>query len=168
MSDPQADTDFPAGILLRFLIRDPSAGYCLIEALVARGGGPLPNRHLADDEAFYVLDNTFEFGIGGETRVAMVGDFVKIPRGEVHTFRNTGQAPARTLIINAPGTAHVGFFSQAGEPVPPGTRDLPPRPGSRTSPACSSSGSGTGSSSCCRVTDARRERDDREPHRIRN
>ncbi|MBA1155668.1 cupin domain-containing protein [Microvirga mediterraneensis] len=125
MTDPQTDTYFLAGILLRFLVRDPAAGYCLVEGLVAPGAGPPPNRHPGDDEAFYVLDGTFEFGIGGETRVATAGDFVRIPRGEVHTFRNVGPAPARTLILNAPGTAHVGFFSQAGQPMPPGTSDLP-------------------------------------------
>lgn len=129
MSDPQTDTYFLAGILLRFLVRDPAAGYCLVEGLVAPGAGPPPNRHPDDDEAFYVLDGTFEFGIGGGTRVATAGDFVKIQRGEVHTFRNVGPAPARALILNAPGTAHVGFFSQAGQAMPPGTRDLPPPSG---------------------------------------
>jgi hypothetical protein len=43
----------------------------------------------------------------------------------VHTFRNIGEAPGRLLIVNAPGTLHVNFFSQAGEPMPPGSSDLP-------------------------------------------
>lgn len=125
MPDLQTDTYYLAGILLHFLVRDPDAGYCLVEGLVAPGAGPPPNRHPADDEAFYILDGTFEFGIGAENRIATTGDFVKIPRGEVHTFRNISQAPARVLIINAPGIVHIGFFSQAGEPMPAGTRDLP-------------------------------------------
>jgi quercetin dioxygenase-like cupin family protein len=129
MSDSQTDTYYLVGILLRFLVRDPDAGYCLVEGLVAPGAGPPPNRHPADDEAFYVLDGTFEFGIGEQTRVATAGEFVKVPRGEVHTFRNIGQAPARMLILNTPGTVHIGFFSEAGQPMPPGTRDLPPPSG---------------------------------------
>ncbi len=129
MSDPQTDTYYIAGILLRFLVRDPDAGYCLVEGLVGPGAGPPPNRHPADDEAFYVLDGTFEFGIGSETRIGRAGDFVKIPRGEVHTFKNIGPDPARLLIMNTPGTVHVGFFSQVGEPMPPGTKDLPPPSG---------------------------------------
>jgi quercetin dioxygenase-like cupin family protein len=95
MSDPQTDTYYIAGILLRFLVRDPEAGYCLVEGLVGPGAGPPPNRHPADDEAFYVLDGTFEFGIGSETRIGKAGDFVKIPRGEVHTFKNVGSSPRR-------------------------------------------------------------------------
>lgn len=129
MSDPPTDTDHLAGILLRFLVREPAAGYCLVEGLVGPGAGPLPNRHPADDEAFYVLDGTFEFIVGDQSRTATAGDFIKIPRGEAHTFRNIGQAPARAPILNAPGTAHIGFFSQAGQPMPPGTRDLPPPSG---------------------------------------
>jgi quercetin dioxygenase-like cupin family protein len=125
MSDTQADTYLLAGILLRFLVRDPGAGYCLVEGLVAPGAGPPPNRHPTDDEAFYVLDGTFEFGVGSQTRVAKGGDFVRIPNGEVHTFRNVGQAPGRLLIINTPGTLHVNFFSQAGDPMPSATSELP-------------------------------------------
>jgi mannose-6-phosphate isomerase-like protein (cupin superfamily) len=125
MSDAQTDTYYLAGILLRFLVRDPGAGYCLVEALVGPGAGPPPNRHPADDEAFYVLEGTFEFGVGSETRTAKRGDFVRIPNGEVHTFRNVGQQPGRLLIMNSPGTLHVNFFSQAGEPMPSGTWELP-------------------------------------------
>ena len=125
MSDAQTDTYYLAGILLRFLVRDPGAGYCLVEALVGPGAGPPPNRHPADDEAFYVLDGTFEFGVGSETRIARNGDFVRVPNGEVHTFKNIGQGPGRLLIMNAPGTMHINFFSQAGEPMPPGTKELP-------------------------------------------
>jgi quercetin dioxygenase-like cupin family protein len=125
MSDAQNDTYYLAGILLRFLVRDPGAGYCLVEALVGPGAGPPPNRHPADDEAFYVLDGTFEFGVGPETRIARNGDFVRVPNGEVHTFKNIGQGPGRLLIMNAPGTMHINFFSQAGEPMPPGTKELP-------------------------------------------
>ncbi|MBM6593004.1 cupin domain-containing protein [Microvirga pudoricolor] len=125
MSDPQTDTYLVAGSLVRFLVREPEAGYCLVEALVAPGAGPPPNRHAADDEAFYVLDGTFEFGVGTETRIAQGGDFVRVPNGEVHTFRNISEAPGRLLIMNAPGTLHVNFFSQAGEPMPRGTKDLP-------------------------------------------
>ena len=95
MSDAQTDTYFVAGSLVRFLVREPDAGYCLVEALVAPGAGAPPNRHPADDEAFYVLDGTFEFGVGSETRMAKTGDFVRVPNGEIHTFRNIGQDPGR-------------------------------------------------------------------------
>jgi quercetin dioxygenase-like cupin family protein len=144
MSDLQTDTYYVAGILLRFLVSDPDAGYCLVEALVGPGAGPPPNRHPADDEAFYVLDGTFEFGIGSENRLATAGEFVKVPQGEVHTFKNVGSDPARLLIVNTPGIAHIGFFSQVGEPMPPGTKDLPPPSGPPDVPRLSEIGKRNG------------------------
>ncbi len=50
---------------------------------------------------------------------------MRIPHGEAHTFRNVGAGPGRLLILNTPGTLHVNFFSQAGEPMPQGTWSLP-------------------------------------------
>jgi quercetin dioxygenase-like cupin family protein len=131
MTTPQTDTYHLLGNLLRFHARSPDTGgaYCLVESLTAPGAGAPPNRHPSDDEAFYVLDGTFEFMINGETIPASSGSFVKVPNGAVHGFKNVGQTPGRLLIINSPGKAHDGFFSEAGDPMPPGTRELPPPSG---------------------------------------
>jgi quercetin dioxygenase-like cupin family protein len=131
MTTPQTDTYHLLGNLLRFHARSPDTGgaYCLVESLTAPGAGAPPNRHPSDDEAFYVLDGTFEFMINGETIPASSGSFVKVPNGAVHAFKNVGQTPGRLLIINSPGKAHDGFFSEAGDPMPPGTREIPPPSG---------------------------------------
>lgn len=122
------DTYHLFGNLVRFLARSPETGgaYCLVETLTAPGAGAPPNRHPGDDEAFYVLEGTFAFTLGEETRMAGPGSFVRVPPGAVHAFRNTGKAPGRMLVINTPGRVHDGFYSEAGEPMPPGTRELPP------------------------------------------
>ena len=54
---------------------------------------------------------------------------MQVPIGAVHAVKNVGDDPARLLVINAPGHVHEGFFSEAGEPMPPGTRELPLRSG---------------------------------------
>jgi quercetin dioxygenase-like cupin family protein len=128
MSTLQTDTYHLLGNLLHFLARSPDTGgaYCLVESLTAPGAGAPPNRHPSDDEAFYVLDGSFEFLIDDRTVQATSGSFVKIPTGAVHAFTNVGDKPGRLLIINSPGKAHDGFFSEAGEPMPSGTRELPP------------------------------------------
>jgi mannose-6-phosphate isomerase-like protein (cupin superfamily) len=127
MTESRTDTYHLLGNLLRFHTRPSDAGsaYCLVEALTAPGAGAPPNRHPADDEAFYVLDGSFEFIIGDRTISATKGSFVKVPPGEVHAFRNVGKEPGRLLIINSPGKVHEGFFSEAGDPMSPGTTDLP-------------------------------------------
>jgi mannose-6-phosphate isomerase-like protein (cupin superfamily) len=125
MTEMQTDAYLVAGSLVRFLQRDPAAGYCLVKALVAPGAGQPPNRHPTDDEAFIALDGTFQFGFGSKTWIAGTGEFVRVPLGEVHTFKNIGDEPGRLLVLNRPGTLHVNFFSQAGEPMPAGTQHLP-------------------------------------------
>ena len=131
MSMTQTDTYHLLGNLLRFLARSPDTkgAYCLVESLTAPGAGAPPNRHPTDDEAFYVIDGSFEFTIGGETIQGTRGSFVQVPNGAVHAFRNTGDKPGRLLIINSPGRVHDGFFTEAGEPMPPGTKELPPPAG---------------------------------------
>ncbi|TCL74617.1 cupin domain-containing protein [Rhizobium sp. BK251] len=131
MSAVQTDTYYLLGILLRFLARSPETGdtFSLVEATVAPGAGPPLNRHPDDDESFYVLEGTFEFILEGSARLVSTGSFVKVPRGAVHAFTNVSDAPARMLIINVPGKVHDTFFSEAGRPMPPGTRELPPPDG---------------------------------------
>ena len=127
MTTNRTDTYHLLGNLLRFLVRSSDTGgaYSLVESLTAPGAGAPPNRHPSDDEAFYVIDGSFELTMGDETISANAGSFVRVPNGAVHAFKNVGSAPGRLLIINSPGKAHDGFFTEAGEPMPPETRDLP-------------------------------------------
>ncbi len=127
----ETDTYHLLGNLLRFLVRSHETGgaYSLTEALVAPGAGAPPNRHPADGEVFYVIDGEFEFTVEDRTILANAGTCVPVPDGAVHAFRNAGTAPGRLLIINSPGRDHEAFFSEAGDALPPGTRELPPPSG---------------------------------------
>src|SRR3954454_7426381 len=73
-----------------FLVTGDETGgaYFVMEALVPPGGGPPPHIHTREDETFYVLDGEIEFLIGDELIDAGRGDFVSVPRGTVHRFRN--------------------------------------------------------------------------------
>lgn len=126
MTTADTDTYHLFGVVVRFLATNAqTGGYCLCEGLVAPGAGAPPNRHAGEDESFYVLNGSFAFVIDGESRTVGAGDFVKIPDGAVHAFKNIGTAPARLLIINAPGKIHEAFFSRVGEPLPRGSWDFP-------------------------------------------
>ncbi|WP_454850436.1 cupin domain-containing protein [Rhizobium binxianense] len=128
MSQAETDTYYLLGNLLRFHARGPDTGgsYCLVEVTTAPGAGAPPNRHPSDDESFYVLEGMFEFVLDGATVTADAGTFIKVPLGKVHAFRNIADKPSRMLIINAPGRVHEAFFAQAGDPMPPGSKNLPP------------------------------------------
>ncbi|WP_218058218.1 cupin domain-containing protein [Streptomyces sp. Wb2n-11] len=61
------------------------------------------HKHTLEDEFSFVIEGSVGARFGDEEVVAGPGDLVFKPRGEWHTFRNAGQAPARLLEIISPG-----------------------------------------------------------------
>jgi quercetin dioxygenase-like cupin family protein len=94
-----------------FLVTGEESGgaYFAMEALVPTGGGPPPHIHSREDETFYVLEGKLEFVLGEETIVAGPGDFVSVPRGTVHCFRNTGAETARLVLTFTPAGIEQWF-----------------------------------------------------------
>jgi len=84
--------------------------FSLMERTLPPGGRmPPPHRHSGNDEAYFVLDGVVEFRIGDEVFEGRVGTFVLVAAGEAHTFGNTSSAPARLLVLHAPGLD--GYFA---------------------------------------------------------
>jgi quercetin dioxygenase-like cupin family protein len=104
------------GDVYTFLVTGEESGgaYFAMEALVPPGGGPPPHTHGLEDETFYVLEGSCSFRLEGRVVVAGPGDFVFVPRGIVHCFRNEGPETARLIITFTPsGIEH--FFEEALE-----------------------------------------------------
>ena len=79
-----------------------------VGAMAAGDAGPPLHVHPHTDEGFYVADGELTFVIGDREVVAPAGTFVFVPRGIVHTARNSGAGPMRGLILLSPGDAeHV-------------------------------------------------------------
>ncbi len=116
-------TDIQAYHLLGNIIRFKADGgrtngaYSLAEITTAPGAGTPPHRQNDDDEAFYVLEGTYEFMHNGETVTAGPGEFLFVAKGEPHAFANPGTATARMLVINSPAGLHENFFREAGDPI---------------------------------------------------
>jgi len=80
-----------------------SGGACFIcEGMAPPGGGPPPHVHHWEEESFYLLQGTLTIQAAGRTFQATAGDFVHIPRGTVHSFRNDGEVDAKALVIVSP------------------------------------------------------------------
>jgi mannose-6-phosphate isomerase-like protein (cupin superfamily) len=58
--------------------------------------------HYADDEAWYVLEGTLAFRLGGQEVQAPAGAAVFVPRGVSHTYWNPQPTAARYLLIMTP------------------------------------------------------------------
>jgi quercetin dioxygenase-like cupin family protein len=90
--------------------------YFIMEALVPPEGGPPPHIHRREHESFYVLAGEIEFRLEDKVVVAGAGDFVHVPCGKVHAWRNSGSETARLLITFSPsGMEH--FFLETLEQV---------------------------------------------------
>jgi quercetin dioxygenase-like cupin family protein len=92
-------------------------GFGLIEATVPPGGGPVAHVHNDSEEAFYVLSGELEFLDGDRIFTAGTGDFVLVPRGIRHRFKNVALHPARMLFLFTPAGAEQVFIEGGDEPV---------------------------------------------------
>jgi quercetin dioxygenase-like cupin family protein len=72
------------------------------EAIVPEGGGPPAHVHSREDESFYIVSGRLEILLGDKTYQAKRGDFVYIPRGTIHRFKNVGRDAAVQLVTFVP------------------------------------------------------------------
>ena len=64
--------------------------------------GPPAHIHREMTDMFFVLEGKLQFVLGDERTDAPAGSFVLVPPGNVHTFSNPFDEPARFLSLVAP------------------------------------------------------------------
>ena len=90
----------------------------LVEASVPPGAGPVAHVHNVGNEAFYILDGQLEFLDGERTFTARTGDFIYVPAGTRHRFRNKFLHTARMLFLFTPGGLEASVVEGGDEAVP--------------------------------------------------
>ena len=80
-----------------------------------RSGGPDAHFHRTFSESFYVLRGTVRFYDGSGWVDGTAGDFLYVPKGGIHAFRNDSDKPASMLILFAPGFARERYFIEVDE-----------------------------------------------------
>ncbi len=83
------------------------------------GGGPPPHMHTKEDETFTVLEGEFELLIDGTWVKLPVGEVAFAPRGNVHSFRNSGTTTGKILTFVSPG-GFENYLEEIG-PLSPAT-----------------------------------------------
>lgn len=73
-------------------------------------GGPAPHFHRTISESFFVLAGTVRLYDGADWIDGTAGDFLYVPEGGVHAFRNESGAPVSMLLLFAPGAPREGYF----------------------------------------------------------
>jgi mannose-6-phosphate isomerase-like protein (cupin superfamily) len=77
-------------------------------------GGPDPHFHRSITESFYVLSGTIRLYDGTGWVDGRPGDFLYVPQGGVHAFRNESGEPATMLILFTPGAPREDYFERVG------------------------------------------------------
>jgi mannose-6-phosphate isomerase-like protein (cupin superfamily) len=72
--------------------------------------GPDPHFHKTISESFYILSGTVRLNDGTKWIDATPGDFLFVPEGGIHAFRNESGESATMLILFAPGAPREDYF----------------------------------------------------------
>lgn len=105
---------FPSGGSASYLATQETTGgdYGLFRwDMGEAAGGPDPHFHRGMSEAFYVLSGTVLLYDGRRWAEAAPGDFLHVPPGGVHAFRNPDGA-ASMLMLFTPGAPRQGYFEE--------------------------------------------------------
>lgn len=82
--------------------------------------GPQPSGagthfHKSISESFFILSGTVRIFNGDAWIDATTGDFVYVPAGGIHAFRNESGAPASMLLLFSPGAPREPYFAALAE-----------------------------------------------------
>lgn len=112
-ADVTPDLVYPGGTTVDYLATSDSTEglFGLYRwTMTGESSGPGPHFHRTIAESFYVLVGTIKIYDGREWRDCRPGDFVHVPPGGLHGFRNDSAAVASMLIHFAPGAPREGYF----------------------------------------------------------
>jgi mannose-6-phosphate isomerase-like protein (cupin superfamily) len=104
---------YPSGGTVHYLATGASTGgqFGLYRwEMAAAKGGPGPHFHRTISESFYMLSGTIRLYDGTRWVDGRRGDFLFVPAGGIHAFRNESGAPASMLILFAPGAPREAYF----------------------------------------------------------
>lgn len=83
--------------------------------MAPQAGGPAAHFHKTFSESFYVISGTVRLYNGESWVDAKSGDFLYVPEGGIHAFRNDSDEPASMLILFAPGPPRERYFKELAE-----------------------------------------------------
>jgi quercetin dioxygenase-like cupin family protein len=108
--------------------QDTDGVFSFFISTVPAGEGVPIHTHLAEDEAYYILEGEFEMYdmTNGKTLTVGPESYVYVPHGINHGFKNVGSETGRMVLIITPGGLE-GFFEAIGQVITD-VNNLPPPP----------------------------------------
>jgi mannose-6-phosphate isomerase-like protein (cupin superfamily) len=117
-ADHDPEVRYPSGGAAHYLATGASTGgqFGLYRwEMAAAQGGPGPHFHRTISESFYVLSGSIQLFDGTDWIDGNPGDFLFVPEGGLHGFRNASGAPASMLILFAPGAPREAYFETTAQ-----------------------------------------------------
>jgi quercetin dioxygenase-like cupin family protein len=112
-ADHEPELTYPSGGTAHYLATGESTGgqFGLYRwEMAAAPSGPAAHFHRTISESFYVLAGTVRLYDGKDWINGEPGDFLFVPEGGIHAFRNESGQPASMLILFAPGAPREDYF----------------------------------------------------------
>jgi mannose-6-phosphate isomerase-like protein (cupin superfamily) len=110
--------------------QDTNGIFSFFVSTVPAGEGVPIHTHLQEDEAYYILEGTFEMYDVTHKHTMTVGpdSYVYVPRNVEHGFKNVGSDTGRMVLIITPGGLE-GFFEGIGQVITDVNNPPPPLTG---------------------------------------
>jgi quercetin dioxygenase-like cupin family protein len=83
--------------------------------MVAGSPGPSTHFHRSISESFFVLAGRLSLYDGERWTTGRAGDFLYVPVGALHAFRNDSDAPVSMLLLFVPGAPREEYFERVAE-----------------------------------------------------
>ncbi|WP_069170912.1 cupin domain-containing protein [Streptomyces griseus] len=83
--------------------------------MAPRAGGPATHFHRSISESFFILDGTVRIYNGEQWTDTTAGDFLYVPQGGLHAFRNDSDEPASMLLLFTPGAPREEYFEKVSQ-----------------------------------------------------
>ncbi|MFD9906379.1 cupin domain-containing protein [Streptomyces sp. NPDC059063] len=80
-----------------------------------RAGGPSTHFHRGISESFYILSGELELYNGEKWFTGGPGDFLYVPVGGLHAFKNVSDEPMSMLMLFSPGAPREAYFENVAE-----------------------------------------------------
>ncbi|WP_455362231.1 cupin domain-containing protein [Streptomyces sp. SYSU K21746] len=77
--------------------------------------GPSTHFHKSISESFFILSGKVELFDGDHWTTAGAGDFLYVPVGGLHAFRNSSDEPSSMLMLFSPGAPREEYFERVAE-----------------------------------------------------
>ncbi|MGV9884033.1 cupin domain-containing protein [Streptomyces sp. NPDC003006] len=77
--------------------------------------GPTTHFHKGISESFFVLSGHVDLYDGDRWTKAGAGDFLYVPVGGLHAFKNDSDEPASMLLLFSPGAPREEYFEKVAE-----------------------------------------------------